>query len=539
MSLLLSVLATLAATQCDTILLNNPDLESRIKLHLGFDLPTNPTCRDVFQIAPFVCSEQTFQSTCCGDCLSESSNKKVLRVGGPNRSVPPFWEYDDTKIGNERFSGFFFAYLMELMKNLGAEIEVVPLPFPLFITGATLFSGEADVTPTWLSAYHYSSATLSAVELSIPVIEVEHKILVRKYESDGGMWGIFDPYTTELWLLICGGILASAFVFWLVESRYASKMTRTPSGAFGALYFALTTLMIGGEGYEVVTWLGRFLRIGTLFYVLIIQSTYTANLASILTAKTIKSDGPTTLEEAQNSIICCPYGKADPSCHNDLWISPPDDITGAQEGIDWCTEKLQTKVVDGVMADALSLAALLSTNCASFKLSGISFNPTMMSLATPASNSDVIRGLNVAIVETKFTGRYSDLFEQYHPAECPEYVDEGEEAVVGISHMSGLFIIFACVCALVVCLWIGRMILENVGIMEPRKTTDIVALPDQLILEAATETRTAVEELAARQAAFEKELKVHLNMSFDDKDNSSNSRPCLTKCSPDSDCGSV
>ena len=529
--LLMVLAAAIVPPNCNSIMPNDSKLIGEIETFLSIKFQTNPSCKDLLQAIPFLCNEPKFQNACCGNCLSGNPDRKMIRISGPDHSVPPFWEYDKNKIGNDRFSGFFLGYLEELMTQVGVDFEIIPTSFEMFLTGAVLTNGIADCIPSWLSEHHYSAVTQGVVSLSLPLIELDHEILIRKYESSGSMWGIFDPYTTELWLLICGGILASAFVFWLVESRYASKMTRTPSGGFGALYFALTTLMIGGEGYEVVTWLGRVLRIGTLFYVLIIQSTYTANLASILTAKTIKADGPGTFAEAQNTLICCPFGKVEAACQHEKWIQPPTEFIGNQRGIEWCTNELLSNGVNGIMADSLTLTALLANNCGKVKLSGISFNPTMISLAAVSSESDFIRRTNAAVVKTKFSGRYSELFTQFHPPECPEFVDEGEEAVVGIRHMSGLFIIFACVCALVVSLWIGRTVLEKLGVMDIRKSNETIALPDQMILEAAVETKAAVDDLAYRQAVFERQVKRHLNIEYDEN--------YSEKGAPDSDSGSV
>jgi hypothetical protein len=58
-----------------------------------------------------------------------------------------------------------------------------------------------------------------------------------------------------------------------------------------ALYHAFAGLL-GGEDYEWMTWPARILRLGVLFFCLIINSTYTANLASFFTKQGFTIHGP-------------------------------------------------------------------------------------------------------------------------------------------------------------------------------------------------------------------------------------------------------
>ena len=55
---------------------------------------------------------------------------------------------------------------------------------------------------------------------------------------------------------------------------------------------------------EWLTWPLKILRTGLLFFVLIVQATYTANLAAVLSAPSVMIHGPSTMDGLAESVVC-------------------------------------------------------------------------------------------------------------------------------------------------------------------------------------------------------------------------------------------
>ena len=71
------------------------------------------------------------------------------------------------------------------------------------------------------------------------------------------------------------------------------------------LYHAYAALL-GGDEYDLYhdPPLGRIYRLGLLFLVLVIQNTYTANLAAFLTASPVRVLGPKTMQQLKSAKVC-------------------------------------------------------------------------------------------------------------------------------------------------------------------------------------------------------------------------------------------
>eukprot|EP01064_Diplonema_japonicum_P023161 TRINITY_DN33616_c0_g1_i1.p1 TRINITY_DN33616_c0_g1~~TRINITY_DN33616_c0_g1_i1.p1 ORF type:complete len:551 (+),score=51.10 TRINITY_DN33616_c0_g1_i1:56-1654(+) len=421
-------------------------------------------CTDLLEFAPFLCEDQLVSGWCCNACKKVYMNcckDEKYTIGLLNQTYEPMWTYDPTKDANNRWNGLLPDFLSNLSNILGYEYTLSPIDIIDLVTGNPLITKDIDFSVIGVS-HHMFNSYGDTLPYSRPIFLVNHVIIIRKYETGGGYWRIFAPFTTSLWLLILAAMLTSALIFWLVESRYSvSTIQRTPAGALGAAYFAITTLLVGGEGYEVVTYLGRILRMGTLFFVLIINSTYTAELASILTHESRVVDGPTTLNAAKSRRICCLNGKTELPCVSDLWVEPPFNTLTTRAARDFCENALRSGAVDGIMANEFVGNVIASENCDEFMLSGVEYSPTELSFVGGPDVSGVITNINGGIAELRSQITESTI-KEYFPTPCvPDTISSASNPIVTAKHMSGLFIIFACFSSLVIFLFIARFVLES------------------------------------------------------------------------------
>jgi hypothetical protein len=103
----------------------------------------------------------------------------------------------------------------------------------------------------------------------------------------------------------------------------------TFGGNFLQTFYHATAMLLGGEEYEWVTWPGRVLRIAFLFVVLILVSTYTANLAAFFSRPTVVIEGPQTYAELRDAIVCVPVENRflDDFVKKQIWMPLPEGQT--------------------------------------------------------------------------------------------------------------------------------------------------------------------------------------------------------------------
>lgn len=113
-------------------------------------------------------------------------------------------------------------------------------------------------------------------------------VVVMKKETDVGMWIFLQPLTTALWIASLGFFCFTGFVVWVIEHRINPEFHGTPSQQFGTVfYFAFSTLVFS-QKEKLESNLSRFMVIIWVFVVLILTSSYTANLTSVLTVQRLK-----------------------------------------------------------------------------------------------------------------------------------------------------------------------------------------------------------------------------------------------------------
>lgn len=120
---------------------------------------------------------------------------------------------------------------------------------------------------------------------SVQIFSDTYAAVLRKtVEVDSG-WLLFNPFTKELWYAILLTIFIFALNLVILQlseeklSRWQPRSTRyRAQKCCKALYHGFAAFLNCKE-YEFVTWPGRILCTGILFFVLVTTATYTANLA--------------------------------------------------------------------------------------------------------------------------------------------------------------------------------------------------------------------------------------------------------------------
>ncbi|KFK37845.1 hypothetical protein AALP_AA3G036500 [Arabis alpina] len=214
--------------------------------------------------------------------------KKLLRVlvtaGNkvPNLvSVRP-----DLETGANIVTGFCVEVFKTCIAPFNYELEFIPY------RGnndnlAYLLSTQRDKYDAAVGDITITSNRSSYVDFTLPYTDIGIGILTVKKKSQG-MWTFFDPFEKSLWLASGAFFILTGIVVWLVEKPVNPEF----QGSWGQqlsmmLWFGFSTIVFAHRE-KLQKMSSRFLVIVWIFVVLILTSSYSANLTSTKTISRIQ-----------------------------------------------------------------------------------------------------------------------------------------------------------------------------------------------------------------------------------------------------------
>ncbi|KAJ3680400.1 hypothetical protein LUZ60_016678 [Juncus effusus] len=127
------------------------------------------------------------------------------------------------------------------------------------------------------------------VDFTQPFIGSGLVVLVPLKRHQSNSWAFLQPFTLEMWFITGLFFLVIGSVVWVLEHRINDEFRGPPKKQLITIFwFGFSTLFFSHKENTLST-LGRAVLLIWLFVVLIIQSSYTANLTSILTVQRLSS----------------------------------------------------------------------------------------------------------------------------------------------------------------------------------------------------------------------------------------------------------
>eukprot|EP01064_Diplonema_japonicum_P032781 TRINITY_DN6257_c0_g2_i1.p1 TRINITY_DN6257_c0_g2~~TRINITY_DN6257_c0_g2_i1.p1 ORF type:complete len:489 (+),score=91.64 TRINITY_DN6257_c0_g2_i1:1132-2598(+) len=392
-------------------------------------------------------------------------NHPTVKAGILPATREPWWRFhgEDYRCGDKTrpcsevsckacWSGLVPDLHARLSEFMGYEYELVPAP-----PGATdaellklLEDGVVTMLPHELAPSSFTPEMKANFVTTQPFVSFTYSAMVRADTTDNDMWSIFEPFALEVWMAILTVVVVLSFVFWVLESNTKDI---SPKGLARGVDFVMSSLL-GGMEYDGVRRdgrVGRFLRVGFLFFILIVTATYTANLASILTAKKVALNGPRDMQQLKTSRVCNFDRTAirqSISEHARVVVQPdgPSSLWEATaEGRKSCLDKLADKSVDAVVANVLELKQMQRDFgfCTQVKhIPEIAFNPRYVVMLMTAANKDLAQNVTEAIVGLQTNKLLMSMMEDNYGSACT--YDNTIDIQIKMQHLWGLFIIIAC-----------------------------------------------------------------------------------------------
>ncbi|XP_050365342.1 glutamate receptor 2.8-like [Argentina anserina] len=225
------------------------------------------------------------------------TNQKKLRIGVPVKDG--FTEFvkitKDPNTNRTAVTGF-------CIDVFNAAVELLPYALPYefipFENSSGLMDGSYDdlIYQVYLKKFDavVGDTTIRAnrslyVDFTMPYTETDVGMVVPIRNSKSkNAWIFMKPLTSGLWLTTLSFFIVIAFVVWVLEHRVNEDFRGPPSRQVGTSFWFSFSTMVFSHRERVVSNLARPVMTIWVFVVLIVTSSYTANLSSLLTIQQLQ-----------------------------------------------------------------------------------------------------------------------------------------------------------------------------------------------------------------------------------------------------------
>ncbi|CAK0841410.1 unnamed protein product, partial [Prorocentrum cordatum] len=184
-----------------------------------------------------------------------------------------------------------------------------------------------------------------------------------------------------------------------VLSHGRLKDAITPESIAQSSYHAWAAFL-GGEDYEWVSWPGRCLRLGLLFLILIVISTYTANLAAFFTRPVYEIHGPTDLDTLKGAVACTIWSNDVAALEGFVSeVISPNHTWPHADRRQWCHDALKEGRAQAWFDDYAAHNSYQLKHCSALALvPAISLKPLVVGFAMSAANVSLVSSMSAALV---------------------------------------------------------------------------------------------------------------------------------------------
>ncbi|KAE8719228.1 Glutamate receptor 3.7 [Hibiscus syriacus] len=220
-----------------------------------------------------------------------AEDERPLRVGVPYRAS--FVDFVTELNGTHKITGYCIDVFTEALKFIPYN---VPYKFELFGDGRSnpnynrLIQMIADdVFDAAVGDIAIVKNRTKMVDFSQPYITTGLVVVAPIHNTKSSAWVFLKPFTADMWCMTAGGFCIIAVVIWILEHRVNDEFRGPPRRQLMTMFmFSISTLFKTNQEVTVSS-LGRLVMVVWLFLLMVVTSSYTANLTSILTVQQLSS----------------------------------------------------------------------------------------------------------------------------------------------------------------------------------------------------------------------------------------------------------
>lgn len=124
------------------------------------------------------------------------------------------------------------------------------------------------------------------VDFTVPYTDLGVGMIVPNEKEN--MWIFLKPLSADLWITSLCFFVVTGLVVWLIERPINQEFQGSPSQQIGTIFWFSFSTLVFAHREKLSNNLAKFVVIVWLFVVLILNSSYTATLASMMTVKQIQ-----------------------------------------------------------------------------------------------------------------------------------------------------------------------------------------------------------------------------------------------------------
>ncbi|KAL6135261.1 hypothetical protein ACLB2K_067489 [Fragaria x ananassa] len=220
-----------------------------------------------------------------------ADDEQPLRIGVPKRVS--FVEFATEKNNSHKLEGYCIDVFLAARKLVPYDVPYIFVPF-----------GDGQSNPSYdqlvkMVAQNVFDAAVGdiaivknrtmIVDFSQPYATTGLVIVAPVKNSKSNAWVFLQPFTWELWSVTAASFVIVAVVMWTLEHRVNDDFRGPPKKQLATMFlFSFSTLFKKNQE-DTVSPLGRIVMVIWLFLLMVITSSYTANLTSILTVQQLSS----------------------------------------------------------------------------------------------------------------------------------------------------------------------------------------------------------------------------------------------------------
>eukprot|EP00250_Pteridium_aquilinum_P018745 c24192_g1_i1 orf=704-3022(+) len=242
-----------------------------------------------------------------------NSTKMAIIWPGPHTSIPRGWVLPKNgsplKIGVPRKAGYTELVSVTVDANnvttysgfciqvFEAALKYLPyaVPYSYEMLGNGISTPEYNSLVLKLAHQDYDAVVgdlavtadrLRIVDFTQPFMESGLVVLVPvKNNRENSLWAFLRPFTSHLWMTLLLSFIFTGTVIWILEHKINQDFRGPPSTQIVTVLTFIFSTLFFAHREDTRSFLGRVVLLVWLFVILIINSSYTANLTSILTVE--------------------------------------------------------------------------------------------------------------------------------------------------------------------------------------------------------------------------------------------------------------
>ncbi|XP_027927943.1 glutamate receptor 2.8-like [Vigna unguiculata] len=268
-------------------------------------------------------------------------------------------------------------------------------------------------------------------------------VVPLKSKVDHRAWLFFKPFTKSMWVLILAMVIYNGFILWMLERRHSPEITGSMLNQTGTMAWLALTPLIKLDGDKLHSNLSKMVMVVWLFVALILTQTYTANLASMLTAEQLE---PTIddVDQLRNRNIKVGYSSGSFVKHyvQEVLQFHPENMRNYGE-LEEFAEALRRKEIGSAFLEVPTAKIFVSKYCNEFIQARPSYKIGGFGFAFPRG-SPFIPDVNKALLDLVETGKVRELENKMLALEeCEDTDVNGETASLSPNSFWVLFIFTA------------------------------------------------------------------------------------------------